>query len=269
MAQLIRKILRAVFNHDPSFCDMHEDAGAHLASEEYLGHIRRHLAERFSNRRLSILDAGCQAGRLLIPLAQDGHRLIGIDTSQFALRRLRAHLRQLTLTARLQCGNIGKIRRWVPPASLDVVVCTEVLYLCRDSEKLLPLLADSLKPGGLLCISHRPTLYYVASALQRGQPEVAASLAARTEGRSPDGEYHNWQTRAQIEELYRSLGLNVLGCYPIRTVNTRLDLSPAVASGVRQLLKECRETDSSFRIPTYLLAIAEKARLQTSDFSEK
>lgn len=258
MAKLLRKLNRAVFNYDPSFCDMHDDGHARAAAEEYLAHIRRHLRERFSDQTLSILDAGCQAGRLLVPLAQDGHRLIGVDTSGFALRRARRHAQERRLSVLLHKGSIAKLRSWVRPSSLDAVVCTEVLYLYRDYRTLLALLADSVKSGGLLLISHRPTVFYVASALRQGRADQAASVIRRTEGPSPDGKYHNWQTQEQLAELYRSLNLTLLGCYPVDHARVPLDLSTVTEAEVKRLLEPAYESDSTFRIPAYLLVVAQK-----------
>ena len=258
MAQLLRKTLRALFNVDPSFCDMYEDADSRLAASEYLEHVRRHLRERFGDRHLSILDAGCQAGRLLIPLAQDGHRLMGIDTSMFALRRARQHAQEAAVSVELHRGNIARLRRWAPPSSLDVVICTEVLYLCEAYHQLLEALAASVKPGGLLFISHRATLYYVASAMARGHPEQASAMLRRSEGASPDGAYHNWQTQEQLVELYRALPVRLLACYPVGYVPRQADLSTTTDEMVKQFLAPMHQGDSTFRVPTYLLAVSQK-----------
>lgn len=215
MQKFLRKFRRAVFDSDPSFCDMYEDAHANTAAQEYLGHIRRYLAEQFGQRSLTILDAGCQAGRLLIPLAEDGHTLIGIDTSAFALRRAARHAKENKLSVTLHTGNIGHVRRWVKPASLDVVICAEVLYLCRNYPELLALLADSLKPGGVILVSYRPTVFYATKATEQGNTELARTIIATQEGPSTDGAYHNWHTEEQLKALYASLGLQWLGCHPV------------------------------------------------------
>ena len=258
MAQLIRKALRAVFNYDPSFCDMYEDAHARAVAAEYLHHIKQHLQECLGDQRLTILDAGCQAGRLLIPLAQEGHRVIGLDTSRFVLQRARRHARQQGLSIQLHQGSMAALRRWIPPASLDAVLCIEVLYLCPDYQELLRLLIESVKPGGLLCISHRPTLYYVACAVVRGHGEQAAELLTRTEGRSPDGHYHNWHTQEQLLALYRSLPLKMLGCYPIDLTPLQVDRSHVTDPTVRRFLESSWKTDSTLRVPTYFLVVAQK-----------
>lgn len=255
---LIRKTLRAAFNYDPSFCDMYEDAHASSAAEEYLSHIRPAIREQFGDRTLTILDAGCQAGRLLIPLAQEGHRLIGVDTSAFALRRTRQHAKTRRLAVRLHRGNIANLRRWVAPRSLDVAICTEVLYLCRDHRDLLRLLAESVKPGGLVCISHRPPVFYVGAALRKGELDAASSVVRRIDGPSPDGAYHNWQTPQQLEGLYREVGLRVLHGSPVDHTAMSLDLSAVRDLDVTQLLAPAHQGNSTYRIPQYFLIIAQR-----------
>ena len=256
ITQFWRKLLRALWNHDPSYCDMYEDAHARAVATEYLTPIRRHLQERFGTRPLSVLDAGCQSGRVLIPLAQAGHAMIGIDASAFALRRARAHARTHRLTVRWIRGDIANLRRWIAPASLDAVVCTEVLYLCRNYRTVLQRFTEVLKPGGLLFVSHRPSLYYVALAVAHGHFQHADALLAQDEGLSTDGTYHNWQTPAQLAALYRGLHLTGIDTYPIDCSATRLDLAPA-SDEVRRFLASAKTSDSLFRIPTYLLVVAQ------------
>ncbi len=259
MTSVIRKLWRALFDYDPSFCDMYKDAAAHAAGEEYLGHIRSFIAQRFGDQRVSILDAGCQAGRLLIPLAEDGHRVTGLDRSLFALRRARRNAKAHGVSLSLHRGDLTNVRQWIRPSSFDVVICAEVLYLCRNYQQILRHLRDSMKPDGLLFVSHRPTLYYLACALQHSQPDYVPSLVTQTEGSSPDGEYHNWQTPEQLSELYRSLGLRQLGCHSIRAWQAALDLSQVAHAEAKRLLESVRTADSAYRIPTYFLVTAQRS----------
>ena len=258
MRKLVRRVLRAVGNYDPSFCDMYEDAFTHPEANEDVKLIRRYLSERCGNQKLTILDAGCQAGRALIPLAQDGHHLIGIERSGFALRRARRHAKERRLRVRLHKSNISHLRWWVRPLSVDVVVCLGVLLTCRNYRKLLGLMVDSVKPGGLLFVSHRPTLYYVASWIDKGRPDLAAALARHTEGPSPDGRYHNWQTQAQLTELYRAHHVNVLGCHALYNSPVHLDRSALSDPVIQQLLEPVHQSDSTFLIPTHVLVVAHK-----------
>ena len=258
MAQLLRKLKRAVFNHDPSFCDMFEDIHSRSPAQEYLDHIRRHLQAECGDRRLTILDAGCQAGRLLIPLAQDGHQLIGLDTSGFALRRAAHHAKHHRVSVQLHRGDLAHVARWVPSASLDAAVCLEVLYLCPNYPDLLLRLADSVKPGGWLFVSHRPAIYYVASALRSGQPQLAPQMFTRAEGPSPDGDYHNWQTQDALMRLYQANHLRWRACYPIQPFDIRFESSQIPDPLVADALEAVRQSNGAFRIPTYLLVVAQK-----------
>ena len=258
MAQFIRKALRAILNYDPSFCDMYEDEHARAVSAEYLGPIRKHLHGHFGDQKLTILDAGCQAGRCLIPLAEEGHHLIGIDASSFAIRRAQRHARQRRVSATFYRGDLAKLTRWIAPASLDAVVCIEVLYLCHNYRALLQRLMDSLKPYGIAFVAHRPALYFLATAFRRHVPEQAAFVATHTDGASPEGAYHNWQTPEQLRELYRGLHCTLLQTYPIEYTTLQLDLSTVTAPEVRSLLEPCRNTDSTCSIPSYVLAVVQK-----------
>ena len=256
MTQFFRKLLRALVNYDPSFCDMYEDVHAQVVAAEYLRQIRQHVQEQFGHQRLSMLDAGCQAGRLLIPLAQDGHTMVGLDASKFAFRRVQHRVKTHQLAIRLIRGDLAHLPQWFKPASLDAVICTEVLYLCQDYRTLLQRLVETVKPGGLLFVSHRPTLYYVAKALLSGKLDQAAALLDRSEGSSPDGAYHNWQTPEQLAVLYRSLGLRVSECYPIDRQPVQLNLAQASAP-VAQLLSTTMVGDAC-HIPTYFFIVAQK-----------
>jgi len=237
---------------------MYEDDHAHQAAGEYLGHIQRHLKEHFGSRRLTILDAGCQAGRILIPLAQGGHRLIGVDTSGLALNKAQHHAKLNGLSVAFHRGNISGLRRWVAPESLDVAICTEVLYLCKDYRELLKLMAESVKRGGLLCISHRTVLFYAAAAFRRGHPEDALSVVRRAEGPLPDGDYYNWQTQEELNKLYQSCNLPLLGSYPVDHSDIRIDTRTIADAEIRELLEPVRGPDSTFRIPAYTLIIVKK-----------
>ena len=155
-------------------------------------------------------------------------------------------------------GDIAWLSTWIAPASLDVVLCLEVLYLCENYRELLGALAASVKPGGLLCVSHRPRLYYVANALHHGHPAQATEMVQRGEGPSTDGQYHNWHTPEQLARLYREQGLELLDSYPVGCQPTRLSLTSEVDDAVRRDLATVYTDDSTFSIPTYYLVIAKQ-----------
>ena len=53
----------------------------------YLDEIRQRLSG-INGRPLKVLDAGCGAGRIMIPVIRMGHRVTGIDYHHDSLRRV-------------------------------------------------------------------------------------------------------------------------------------------------------------------------------------
>lgn len=100
------------------------------------------------------LDLACGSGRAAVFLATRGLEARGLDILPDALRQARATARSASRTARSD----GRVRftgadledprvqaRWLRPDRWDVVVCFR--YLDRQ---ILPLIARTLAPGGLL-----------------------------------------------------------------------------------------------------------------------
>ena len=106
--------------------------------ELYLHHIRRFLRETFGEKKVSILDAGCQAGRLAIPLAKEGHGLTAVDTSGFALKQAKRHAEEEGVSVHFLKGDVSEILTRDPQA-FDVILCIEVLYLREKYREFLRL----------------------------------------------------------------------------------------------------------------------------------
>jgi 2-polyprenyl-3-methyl-5-hydroxy-6-metoxy-1,4-benzoquinol methylase len=215
LKRFTKKLLRAVANHDPGYYDMYLDQREARFAELYLKRIQKHFQERGIAAPARVLDAGCQTGRLLVPFAQAGYTVTGIDRSAFALRRARAHLRKAGAKGELIRGGIGEALSDRTANRYDAAICAEVLYLCEDYRALLGKLASSVKPGGLLCVSHRPQAYYLVEALRAGDMDAASFVLANREGAFRGDSYYNWQTESELRSLYEELGLSVLALYPI------------------------------------------------------
>ena len=165
--KVVRKLRWAVLRDEPGYYDMFLNPGERFLARLYLHEIRRVLESHGRAGPLEILDAGCQAGRLSIPLASAGHRVTGVDTSAVGLRRAQRHAQEAKTRLSLIRADLGK---WLPRAaagSFDAVVCTEVLYLRPNHRELLEGLIRVLRPGGFCFISHRPAGYYMAEAVGR------------------------------------------------------------------------------------------------------
>ena len=84
-------------------------------------HLIRKLIDPQKNRR--ILEPFCGTGRLLIPLAQDGHSVCGMDQSIAMLDRARSEITQLGESVRDRITLIHAdvlTREW--PAGFDIVI---------------------------------------------------------------------------------------------------------------------------------------------------
>lgn len=227
MQKVVRKVLRAIADYDPDYYDMYADANEAFFATLYVERIRRHAAAAGIHPPARLLEAGCQAGRLVIPLAKLGFQVTGIDTSGYALRRARAHAKTARVDARLIRGDLLNVLRSRPSVSYDIVVCAEVLYLSPTYREMLQALAGAVRPGGLLCVSHRPKFYYLFEALKRYDVAAALDVLKRTEGPYGDSAYYNWQTREELRALYDALGLEWLASYPIDRVAWLSGMSPS------------------------------------------
>ncbi|MBI3318166.1 MAG: methyltransferase domain-containing protein [Candidatus Omnitrophica bacterium] len=214
--RMVRKARRAVFRDEPTYYDMFENPGEKYFARLYLAQIRKAIQESPPRKGepLQILDAGCQAGRLAVPLALDGHEVTGVDTSDLALRRARRHAGEAQVQLKLIRADLAWWLPAQPQGSFDAVLCAEVLYLRENYRQLLQDLIRVLRPGGLCFISHRPTGYYLAEALQRRDWEGARQVLEKREGKLW-GSYYNWQDPEELIPLYRTVGIDPARVFPI------------------------------------------------------
>ena len=246
MNKLLRKIRRAITRDEPGYYDMYLNPGEQFFARLYLHHIRKVLAahpEPFGKlrtgfvevewpRSLKLLDAGCQAGRLAVPLALEGHRVVGVDTTLVGLRRCRRHAAEAGVKkcltpfpAPLELIR-ANLTRWLPAAeadSFDVVLCAEVLYLRENWRELLRGLIRLLRPGGLGFISHRPTDYYLAEAHQHQDQEAVRTLLSGAGEGKVIGSYYNWQNREDLRRIYEESGMEVLRIIPIGRLSQKVN----------------------------------------------
>jgi 2-polyprenyl-3-methyl-5-hydroxy-6-metoxy-1,4-benzoquinol methylase len=139
----------------------------------------------------------------------------GVDTSEFSLRRAKEHTRKAGVRAAFIRGDLVSVLDGRPDRQFDIIICAEVIYLWPQYRDMIKRMADSLKPGGLLCVSHRTKLYYIMEALRARDFDTAATVANSTAGPFRDSKYFNWQTAQELRQLYQSLDLNVLGIHSI------------------------------------------------------
>jgi len=234
MQKVIRKVLRAVADYDPAYYDMYADPSEAFFGRLYLARMLHEAAQAGIRSPGAVLDAGCQAGRLAVPLAQEGFRVTGIDTSGFALRRAKRHAKAAGVTLILEQGDIAQVLRDHPHWQYDLIVCAEVLYQSTDYREILGALAGAVRPGGLLCVSHRPSAYYLIEALRHQDWTTAQLVQSRDEGQFPgpfpERGYYNWQTEEGLRALYKELGMRWVALYPIDRYAWLSGVTPAQLS---------------------------------------
>ena len=104
---------------------------------------------------LRILEPMCGTGRILIPLAMDGHELVGIDISKAMLDRACVNSEHLPEEVRRRISLIhADVTKDIWPQDFDVVVLggnwAFQLPTAEVQERCIASAATSLKPGGYL-----------------------------------------------------------------------------------------------------------------------
>lgn len=204
------------------FAPVQYDAMAHPAEAYYggiyLDVIKSHLSGLGSSP-LSIIEAGCGTGRMLVPLAQLGHHVTGVDHHRDSLRIGRDNARKAGVSAVFVDADINEHLQHYSPGEFDAGVAIESLYTNRNYVQCLQDLARIVRSHGLLIVSHRTRFYYVMQCLMSGDLEDASFVARHNEGRLRKGRahriYYNWQSAADLDRLYGDLGMDILIKQPI------------------------------------------------------
>lgn len=118
--------------------------------------VRRLLGGRTG---LRILEPLCGTGRILIPLALDGHVVVGLERADGMLARARAKIGALPpeVEARITLRQAGVLREsW--PVGFDLVVlggnCLYELATPEEQEQVVASAASALRPGGHLFVDN-------------------------------------------------------------------------------------------------------------------
>ena len=97
---------------------------------------------------LRVLDLGCGGGFMSEAMAREGATVVGVDPAVRALEAARAHAAEQRLRIQYRAGHAEAIP--LPDASMDRVVCVDVLEHVDDLGQCCREIARVLKPGGLL-----------------------------------------------------------------------------------------------------------------------
>jgi SAM-dependent methyltransferase len=111
------------------------------------------------NKRSRVLEPFCGTGRILIPLAQDGHEVFGMDQAQHMLDRAQQKIRLLPWNVQQNITLINSdviTANW--PQGFDLVIlgdnCFYELETAEQQEQCIRLAARSLLSGGMIFIDN-------------------------------------------------------------------------------------------------------------------
>lgn len=124
-----------------------------------LAFIRGLIAQLAPARSLQILEPFCGSGRLLLPLAQDGHCLAGLEQSHGMLARARRKAAALPAEVQARITLLEQdVTRQSWPTGNDLVLlvgnCFYELGEPVQQEGLIRTALDALKPGGWLLVDN-------------------------------------------------------------------------------------------------------------------
>lgn len=113
--------------------------------------------------RRRILDIGCGAGLVTVPLAADGHEMVGVDRSISSLSEAREHAHRRGVRA-VFCAQ-DALALDEPDATFDVALLLDVLEHVEDPAAMVREAVRVVKPGGAIVFhtfSRNPVAYLVA-----------------------------------------------------------------------------------------------------------
>lgn len=124
---------------------------------EHLGPIDIYLLDQVMKCRIepgmSLLDAGCGAGRNLVYFLRNGYEVFGVDQDPEAVSQVRALAARLAPglpPSNFQVSDLAELP--FPDESFDAVICNAVLHFARDDDhfdRMIDAMWRPLKPGGL------------------------------------------------------------------------------------------------------------------------
>lgn len=247
--------------------DMSREENEDFFARIYLHHIRNQIKNVFGDRKISIFDAGCGQGRLSIPLALDGHRVIAMDFTSAAIETAIKNAAQSNVSINFIIGDIEHDLDRLSTSKFDCIISTEVLYMVENYKNVISNLSSLLNRGGLLILSLRPRMFYVMHSLMHGKIKEAHNILINGENYIKGGSL-NCHSLEEIREIFSKLGFEVISVAGIGVLSgiegdpqALFALPSSLTEGERELLFEM-ELDAGIAHPEnsrYILACGLKS----------
>lgn len=108
------------------------------------------LLEHLPPAPADVVDLGCGTGTLSVLLAQEGHRVRGVDTAVAMVDAARGKANRAHVPASFELGDAGDPA--YPPTSCDVILVRHVLWALPDPAQAMGRWVSLLRPGGRLLL---------------------------------------------------------------------------------------------------------------------
>jgi 2-polyprenyl-3-methyl-5-hydroxy-6-metoxy-1,4-benzoquinol methylase len=242
--------------------DMYLDASEQFYGGIYLTHILSVVNKYPQEDKLRILDLGCGHGRLAIQLAKQGYHVVAVEKNETALRRAIEHAAKegVAIDFRKCDMLLGK-----PLGMFDVVMAIEPLRLLgsrSEVKRLIPIVKENLRTGGIAVLSVRTRYYNVARAIRLGN-YVRAQMIAK------DKDTVRWLIPSKLRSMLSDAGFDSIEIMGIGTVSGEsidpfgcISVPGEVSDDKRRLLESIEiEMGSMNEISgcgRYMLALARK-----------
>jgi len=204
---------------------------------------------KYKIKNFRILDVGCSAGGLSVPIASKNKEVVGIDLDVPALKKFRSWVKNSNIkNTKIDKGIAEKLS--YSNNYFDLVVCSEVLEHVQNIEESVNEIYRVLKPKGLLFLS-MPNKY--------GFPYVylAISYFLKNKKRNPDPHTHFGPSRMKslfpkfelLEEAGNGIIPLSLGVIKLITDN------PTLSSAYYKSDKFLSKTPLNFFATNYFLVL--------------
>lgn len=144
-------------NYNPLFSKYYDylvhDCREAYATDDDMAFLKKAFADHCDIGVSDILDVGCGTGRYVIPLANDGFSVTGIDNSPEMLAQGGERLKQHGLSAsllELDLMDMQETCRYDALLCMNSVIC--YFHETKDIIKALTLFRKALRPGGILVL---------------------------------------------------------------------------------------------------------------------
>ncbi|MGN6782725.1 MAG: methyltransferase [Marmoricola sp.] len=215
----------------------------------------------------TVLDIGGGTGGLAVRVAGAGHRVTLVDPSPDALAAAARRAEEDGVGDRVTGvqGELADLPRLLAPASVDVVLCHNVLGLVPDAAAALATVRDLLVPGGLLSLVVAQRHAAVLARAMAGHLHEARELL-QLAGEPVAGEQRSGERRFDAEELralVESAGLAVRDVHGVRVFvdlvpSALLDAEPGATEALLALERAAAERPEYLAVASQLHVLARR-----------